>query len=396
LLSVNRRLLVLTCTILILESFLASVLTPLVPYYRRELGLTEGASGILVAAYAAGLLLASLPSGWAASVFNPRKAVITGLLGVSVSSVAFGFADEIAALDISRFFLGAFGALMWAGSVSWMVSATPRQRRGQVMGTLLAAAVAGELAGAPIGALAESVGTDIVFLGVLGVALLLTVIAFKTPSVAEADGQTARTAVTVVRSYGVSSWLLALSSVVAPSIALGLVLLVAPLRLEGIGLTAWVIAGVFVTMSVVEMIAGPIVGRVSDRIGRKSPYFTGILIMSACAMLASILNAEWLLIAVLLIYSIGSAFAFTTSMTLVTDLATASGLNQGYASALSGMGWAGGVIIGAIAGGQLVSALGYLWGSVLVVGLLLIAGAANAKVRVPPTGSAGEVSTVHD
>jgi MFS family permease len=380
---INRRLLVLTSTILILESFLASVLTPLIPFYRRELGLSEGASGILVAAYAAGLLMASLPSGWVSSVFNPRKAVVTGLIGISASTIAFGFADEIAALDISRFFMGAFGALMWAGSVSWMVSATERDRRGQVMGTLLAAAVAGELIGAPIGALAERVGTDRVFTIVVLVAIALAVFALRTPAVAEVDGQTARQALTMVRRTGVASWIFALSAVIAPSIALGLVLLVAPLRLETFGLTVWVIAGVFLTMSFVEMVTGPLVGSLSDRIGRHRPYYVGVSIMALCVIAVSAVGSSWLAVAVLIVYSIGSAFAFTTSMTLVADLATGSGLNQGYSSALSGMGWAGGLIIGAALGGQLVESFGFIVASVIAVVLLTIAAAAAARVRTP-------------
>jgi DHA1 family solute carrier family 18 vesicular amine transporter 1/2 len=381
--GVHHRLLGLTCAVLILESFLSSVLTPLVPFYRDELGLNEGQTGILVAAYAAGLLLASLPAGWAASIFNPRRAVITGLVGVSVSGIAFGFADDIAFLDISRLFMGGFGALMWAGSVAWMVSATARERRGQVMGVLLAAAVAGELAGSPIGAWAESVGTDRVFIGVLVVALALAGVAFTVPAVSEVDGQGARQALAAVRTFGTSSWVLALLAVISPSIALGMVLLVGPLRLESLGMTAWFVAGTFVTMSVVEMIIGPIAGRVSDHIGRGRPYFVGIAIMAACVILASVIDVTWLLVAVLIAYSIGSALAFTTSMTTVTDLATAAGLNQGYSSALSGMGWAGGLIIGAVLGGMLIGSIGYFWAALLIAVLLLGAGASMRRVGQP-------------
>lgn len=379
--AVNRRLLVLTCAVLILESFLSAVLTPLVPFYRDELGLDEGQAGILIAAYAAGLLLASFPAGWAASIFNPRRAVITGLVGVSVSGIAFGFADDIAFLDVSRFFMGGFGALMWAGSVAWMVSATARDRRGQVMGVLLAAAVAGELAGSPIGALAESVGTDRVFVGVLIVALALAGVALTVPAVSEVDGQGARQALAAVRTFGTSSWLLALLAVISPSIALGMVLLVGPIRLESLGMTAWFVAGTFVTMSIVEMIIGPIAGRISDRIGRARPYFVGIAIMAACVILASVSGVTWMLIAVLLAYSVGSALAFTTSMTTVTDLATAAGLNQGYSSALSGMGWAGGLIIGAVLGGVLIGAVGYLVAALTIAALLMGAGASMSRAH---------------
>jgi MFS family permease len=385
--AVNRRLLLLTCAVLILESFLASVLTPLVPFYRDELGLDEGQTGILVAAYAAGLLLASLPAGWAASIFNPRRAAITGLIGVSVSGIAFGFADEIAFLDISRFLMGGFGALMWAGSVAWMVSATARDRRGQVMGVLLAAAVAGELAGSPIGAVAESVGTDRVFIGVLVVALALAAVAFTVPAVSEVDGQDARQALAAVRRFGAGAWVLALLAVISPSIALGMVLLVGPLRLESLGMTAWFVAGAFLTMSVIEMVVGPVAGRISDRIGRMRPYFVGIAIMAACVVLASVIEVTWLLVAVLLAYSVGSALAFTTSMTTVTDLATAAGLNQGYSSALSGMGWAGGLIIGAVLGGALIGFVGYLWAALLIAVLLLGAGASMRRVTLPAAES---------
>jgi MFS family permease len=267
------------------------------------------------------------------------------------------------------------------------VSAAPRDRRGQVMGTLLAAAVAGELAGSPIGALAESVGTDRVFIGVLVVALVLALMARTIPAVSEVDGQTARQAITAVRTSGASTWLVALLAVISPSIALGLVLLVAPVRLEDLGMTTWIIAGVFVTMSIVEMIAGPIAGRASDRLGRRRPYMLGILIMGACVILVSLTDITWLLVALLVVYSIGSALAFTTSMTSVTDLATAAGLNQGYSSALSGIGWAGGLIIGAILGGVLIGSLGYLWGSIIIVALLLAAGVATGRESPARPGS---------
>ena len=264
-----------------------------------------------------------------------------------------------------------------------MVSATARDRRGQVMGVLLAAAVAGELAGSPIGAFAESVGTERVFIGVLVVALALAAVAFTVPAVSEVDGQGARQALAAVRNFGASSWVLALLAVISPSIALGMVLLVGPLRLESLGTTAWFVAGAFLTMSVIEMVVGPVAGRISDRIGRRRPYFLGIAIMATCVILASVIGLTWLLVAVLLTYSIGSALAFTTSMTTVTDLATAAGLNQGYSSALSGMGWAGGLIIGAVLGGALIGAVGYLWAALLIAVLLLGAGASMRRVTLP-------------
>ena len=384
-----RRLLFLACAVLLMESFFSAVLTPLVPSYRRDHGLSEGATGILVAAYAAGSLLLSLPAGWFASRFNPRRAVIVGLVGVGVSSVLFGFADRVAVLDFSRFFLGAFGALMWAGGMSWMISASPVIKRGQVMGTLLAAAVAGELVGSPVGALADEIGAEYVFGLVTILALLLAALARTVPPVAEADGQSAHEAITAVRRSGVSNWVRALFAVIGPSIALGLILLMAPLRFDDLGRSAWLVAGVFLTMSLVEMLAGPLAGRLSDRIGRKKPYLVGLTIMGVCLVLVALAPGLATLVVALLLYAVGSGFAFTTSMTSVTDLATSAGLNQGYSSASSAIGWAGGLIIGAILGGAVVGASGYLAGALAMATLLVVIAVMTARSRMAASQEQG-------
>ena len=384
--SVKSRLLILVCAVLLMESFVSAVLTPLVPSYRSELGLSERNTGVLVAAYATGSLLLAFPAGWFASRFNPRKAVILGLLGVGAASVLFGFAGRLEVLEVSRFFLGGFGALLWAGGLSWMISATPVAKRGQVMGTLLAAAVAGELVGSPVGALAAAVGTEVVFGTIFLIALMLAILARTLPPVAEVDGQTARQAIVAVRTSGSSTWLSALISVIGPSIALGLILLMAPLRFDDLELSAWLLAGMVVTMSCVELIAGPIAGRISDRTGRTKPYLTGLAVMAICMILVPLMPNLALLAPVLMVYAVGSGFAFTTSMTAVTDLATKAGLNQGYSSAASAIGWAGGVIIGAMIGGLAIGAVGFFPGALLMAVLLLVIGliAYRSAATTPP------------
>lgn len=379
---VTRRLIFLTCAVLLLESFFSAVLTPMVPAFRQELGLSEGATGLLVAAYAAGSLIFSLPAGWFASRYNPRTAVVVGLLGVGVSSVAFGWAGHVAMLEASRFFLGAFGALMWAGGMSWTISAAGVAGRGQVMGTLLAAAVAGELIGSPVGAVADHVGTEVVFTGLLVLTILLAWLARTVPPVAEAAGQTAREALSAARESGVARWAFALVAVLGPSVALGSILVVVPLRVEALGLSSWVLAAGFLGMSLVEMVVGPLAGRWSDRVGRKTPFLVGLSIMAPCVVVVAIVPAFAGIAAVLAVYAVGSAFAFTTSMTWMADLATRAGLNQGYSSATSNIGWAGGLIVGAVVGGAIVGRAGFLAGGLAVAALLGVVGVVTQRVAL--------------
>jgi predicted MFS family arabinose efflux permease len=376
-----RRLLFLACAVLLLEAFFSAVLTPLVPGYRRDLGLTEDATGVLVAAYSAGALLLAFPAGWFASRFNPRNAVILGLLGLSASSVLFGFADQIAWLDASRFFLGAFGALMWAGGISWVISSTPIATRGQVMGTLIAANVAGELLGSPLGALANDLGTEIMFSAIAVLALMLIAIARTVPPVAEEDGQRIKAALAAVRRGGAKLWTVAILAVAGPAIAFGFIMVIVPLRFGVLGISAWWLAAAFALMSVIEAIGGPIIGRFSDRIGRKSPYLVGMVLVFVPIMLLGLSSSLWLIVAAMVVMAVGFAFAFTTSFTLLTDIATMGGLNQGYSSAASNMAWSGSIIIGAAGGGILIGAFGYI--PAALVFTMMCVGVSFACWRMP-------------
>lgn len=384
-----RRLLVLSCAVLLMESFFSAVLTPLAPSFRRELGLSEGATGILLASYALGSLLLSLPAGWFTSRFNPRNAVVLGLTGVGVSSVLFGFADRIEVLDASRFLLGGFGALMWTGGMSWMVSAAPVARRGTVMGALMAAAVAGEFVGAPIGALADDVGTEIVFGSVALIAAGLIMLALTVPPVAEAAGQTAREALAAVRRRGPRRFAAVLVVIGGPCAATGLVMVLLPLRFDEIGVSAWYLAAALTVMALVETVIGPLAGRASDRVGRLAPYVAGLVSSALALLLLGGFGGMWVLVLALPLAATGGGLAFTPALAMISDLATDAGLNQGYSSALSSIGWAGGFILGAVGGGFLIGASGAAVAALATLALLGVAALVARHADVPlPVGAA--------
>ena len=386
-----RRLLILACAVIFLEVTFFAVLTPLLPVFRRDLGLSEGEAGILAGSFAAGTLVMALPAGWIASRFGPRKAVILGLVGVGVFSTVFGFAERIELLDASRFLQGAAGALMWAGAISWVISAAPRDRRGQVMGTVIAAAVVGELMGAPIGALAYEVGTEIVFSFVLVAAGILIAAAMTIPPVAEAAGQPVREAAAIVKKSGIGKALVVLAG---PSAAFGLVVVLGPLRLDDLGATPWMIAAAFVTGSLIEAIIGPIIGRVSDRVGRKIPYLAGLLMMALAIAMLGLFQPLGLVLTSVVVVAFGAGLAFTPATALITDLATNAGLNQGYASGGANVGWAGGQMLGAVGGGFLTGAAGYLLPALLMVLVLGLTALVARRTEEPRPGSLGEAEGI--
>lgn len=320
-----RRLVFLACAIVFLDTTFFATLSPLLPSYQRELNMSDAAAGVLSGSYAAGTLVMALPAGWYAARFGPRRAVITGLVGIGIFSPIFGFANHVTLLDGARFLQGGSGALMWAGAISWVVSSGPEEDRGRLIGTIISAAVVGELFGAPLGALAEQVGTEAVFGSVFVAAAILFVLAYTIPAVDYSEPQTLTEAIDVIRHATLwpPMWVLA-----APSFAFGLTVVVCPLRLDDLGASAAVIAAAFATGSITEAVTGPITGRYTDRAGRTGPYLVGIALIGAALAVVGAVAVLGVVFAAVVVISFGAGLAFTPSITLVTDIAAASGLNQ--------------------------------------------------------------------
>src|SRR5207249_4683635 len=120
-----RRLFLLVAAVVFVDTCFYAAISPLLPHYADELHLSKAAAGILTASYAAGTLLAALPSGWLAARVGVKQTVLTGLALLAGSSVAFGLAHDVVVLDIARFAQGIGGACSWAGGMAWLLAAAP-------------------------------------------------------------------------------------------------------------------------------------------------------------------------------------------------------------------------------------------------------------------------------
>lgn len=362
-----RRLLILACAVVFLDVTFFAVLTPILADYKSDLGLSEGEAGILAGAFAAGTLVSALPAGWLAARIGPRRTMIAGLVGIGTFSPIFGFAENIWLLDASRFMQGASGALMWAGAVTWVVTASPKSRRGEMIGSIIAAAVVGELLGAPIGALAHEIGTGPVFATVFFLAAGLIAVALSIPDATNVVRQPVREAVAITRRSNIPRLVLVLAG---PSLAFGFLVVVAPLKMDDLGAAPWLIAASFALGAAVEAIVGPWIGRISDRIGRMGPYMIGLAVMSVAITTIGIVDILPLLALGVVVCAFGAGLAFTPASTLVTDAATSSGLNQGYASGAANVAWGGGQMLGAVGGGFLAGAAGFLLPALVTVAII--------------------------
>ena len=381
-LAIVRRLLALVSAIIFVDALLFTALTPLVPLYAEEYDLSKAGAGLLVGAYGAGALLGGIPGGLAASRFGPKRAVVGGLILLSVSSFAFAAADSALTLGGARFVQGIASTATWAGALAWISAVAPRERRGEAIGTAFGAAIFGAVLGPAFGGVAELVSVEAAFslvglatLAFAGLALLAR----------SADSETASLA-GLRRAFRDQRFLGGLWLNMLPAMLFGLLIVLTPLALDDAGWSTFAIAGVFFASGLVEVVLNPLLGRYSDRAGRLLPIRAG-LAASVVVALALAASSEAAIIA-LLVFAAGISFGslYTPSMSLTSHRAETAGLAQGLAFGVMNTAWAFGELVGPSAGGALADTAGdaapYLVGAFLCA--LTLAATYRVAGRVKP------------
>jgi MFS family permease len=375
-----RRLLILGSVVVFLDVMFFTAITPLLPGYADDLGLSKAAAGVLSGAFAAGTLIASLPAGLMAARVGPRPTLLAGLALLGVSCVAFGFGEDIVVLDAARFAQGVSSALAWSGALTWVILASPESRRGAVIGGILGVAIAGELFGPAIGALADSVGTEVVFSCVAVVTVALGLAAVRMPDAGRDEREIGEFRAKLVEPTVVrSTWFVA-----APAIVFGIVVVLVPLRIDELGGSATLIATAFIVGATAEALTAPVVGRLSDRVGRLRPYLIGMVVVGAAIALLPLPESLGLVVVGLVAIAIGSGLCFPPAMAMLSDAASATGLPQGLAMGLVNAAWAGGQVSGSAAGGAVADAAGDVLPCLVAAGLVALTCAYAVRVGASP------------
>ncbi len=368
-----RRLLALSCAIVLVDTIFYAALTPLVPYFNEEFGLSKSAVGILSGAYGAGVLVGSAPGGYVASRAGVKAAALVGLLLMSLTSLAFGVADTAWLLVLTRF-VGGFGsALSWVAAFTWLTARVPDERRGESIGVMISAAVFGALLGPVLGSVAATVGMVPAFAAVAAVGVGISLWAAFEPSPELAEPRPLLGAIRMVfQPYLATSLLLIAFS---PLLFSGLAVL-APLALNGLGWGAAAVGVVFLVSAAFEAIVHPLLGRWSDRAGYRSPMRAGLLASFGILVLLPWVGSPWVL--GLLVVLAGGAF----NATLVPGTALFSrgtekaGVDQAVAFGATNFAWAAGYAVGAPLGGALADlrgdALSYLFLAAVCLLMLLL------------------------
>lgn len=344
----------LVAVVVFTDAMLFAALIPLLPEYVDDLGLSKLGAGVLLGAYGAGAIVDGLPGGLMAARIGPKRTVLAGLVVLAVASAAFALAGGAAALGLSRFAQGVASGITWGGALTWIAVETPRERRGQTLGTVFGFAVLGFITGPIVGAAAELTSIRGAFLGVAGVTTLLALVAATHPAAPpEPRHEGAIRRALADRAFVGGLWLTML-----PALFFGVLDVLAPLALDEAGWTALAIAAVFVSAGLIEVVLNPVLGRVSDRRGRLYPIRLALMGSVVVATALALATQPFMVAGLALAAALAFGGFYTPSMALVSDRAERHGLPQGLGFGVMNSAWATGAMVGPVVGGALAHGLG--------------------------------------
>jgi MFS family permease len=352
-LGANRRLLAFISIALIVDTAAYAAITPLLPHFTREYHLSKAAAGVLTAAYAFGNLVLAIPAGALAARIGPKRTVVSALAFLAAASLCFGLASSSGALVAARLLQGFGAAAVWAGGLAWVVAVAPRERRAEAIGTAIGAAIAGALGGPVLGAVADRVGTGIVFgaFVILPLGLILALLPQPSPPSVRLPGLGALRTALGDHRVRVGMWLMLL-----PSLAFGIINVLVPLRLDHFGAGAIAIGATFLAAVVFESFMSPVVGRMTDRSGAATPARIGLAAGAVVIALLPLAKSAVPLALGAIVAAPLIGMLWAPAMALISDGAEARAIDVAFAFGLANMAWGLGATLGGSGGGALAQA----------------------------------------
>ena len=340
------------------DMLLYYLLVPLLPRYARDLALNPMQVGILFGSYAVALLLATFPVAILTDRYGRKAPMLWGLVGLAITTLVFAFSTQYWLLVLARFLQGASGAATWLPGMALLADHFPSESRGRAMGTAFAAANLGVLIGPPLsGFLDQHAGPSAPFvLGAGLVALDFAGRAFLLPEVEPQRGPRLPfrqlLANPVIRLFAgamaLGSGLWALLESTLP-LDMDHRLALSP---SGIGLC-------FAASALAHTFTSPLMGRLSDRIGRVKVLRMGLVLAVLLLPLPVPLPKTWMVVLAMMGLGSTASFIMSPCSPAVADQVEQLG-SQSFASAFSilNLAYSVGLMLGPIIGGALVEGLG--------------------------------------
>ncbi|HET9962575.1 MAG TPA: MFS transporter [Nitrospiraceae bacterium] len=353
---------------------------PVLALFAESLGAGPERIGLIVSVSTITGVLLKLPSGALSDIYGRKMLLRIGVLAFGLPPFVYPFVSDLNVLTGLRFIHGLATAI-FAPSALATVADLYRERRGAAMGTYTACTQSGALLGPFLGGwLVHSAGfpTAFVTAGVFGCAAIVIFFSLRLdepPPVREKRFalvviEMAKGFKAVARNHRV---LITSSTDAAKMIANGALMAFLPLYGLSIGLNAGEVGLLFSVQAVTSFFSKPIMGRISDRIGRQPLILLGLLICAGSFVSMPHVTQVSLLLCLSACFGFGEAVVSSSSAALVADSSEFKrlGAGMGMQGTIMDIGHASGPLLA----GLLIAHFSYQ-GAFAVIAALQIAAAA--------------------
>lgn len=336
--------------------------TPLLPLFAEDLGAGPSLVGFIVAASTVTGIGVKLPAGALSDVFGRRPLLLAGALVFALMPFAYLVVSTLAGLLLVRFVHGNATAIFGPVASASVSDLAPADRRGAWLGAYATAQGAGQALGPLLAGYLLATGRfDLTFVvaGVIGLAAPVIVAGLSKPSERHQAG-----ARWPAFRHGIAEVLgnrlvLVTSAAHASQFVLnGALNAFLPLYArDALGLTTPQIGWLFAAQTVTTLATRPIIGALSDALGRRAVIVSGLSLCSATVWVLSLVGDGWMLAACLVVYAAGVATTSAATSAFITDVTRRA--RYGAAHGAFGTIYDIGDASGPIAAGLLVAAVGY-------------------------------------
>ena len=369
------------------------VLVPVLPVFARSFGVGNAEVGAVISAFALMRLVSSPFCAWLIKVFSERIIMATGIFIVAISSGLAGISRSYVQLLVLRGVGGIGSAMFTVSAFTLLLTSVEAGVRGRAAGFFQAGFLIGGITGPAVGGALAAISLTAPFFFYAGTLIVAGTVGLlllrRRSSKPEEGAESAVSFRALVRdaryqaacvtnlaqgwtSFGVRSSLVPV---------LVVELLHRPASWTGIA---------FACASVVQTIAVGPAGRFTDTVGRRPAMILGGTVAAVSIMAVPFAPNIWLLIVVLCLYGIASAFLGTAPAAAVGD---AAGSRSGTAVAVFSMCSDVGAIIGPLVAGLLADTLSYPAAFGAGAALMLVAAALSWRMpRDHAVWSGGETS----
>lgn len=369
------------------------IIAPLLPRIAEQLGVAESALGMLVTGYAVAVGVVAVIAGPISDKLGRRWMLLWGTAWMALALALHGAAGSYAALLGARVLAGAGGGVLTGAAAAYVGDHFPPERRGWANGWIMSGFAVGQIVAIPLGTLlAARFGFQVPFLlFAASMALSSGLIGWLLP---QPPVRRVRGKLSIRQSVKHYRELLRTPGGVPAIVAFFLIflgnslyLLFFPAWLEAArGATVAQVAGVFGVGGVATVLAGPLAGSWSDRIGRKR-MVVAASVGAVGIMLATpwIVGAVWVAYLVFFVLMALVAARATPLQALLTEIVPEERRGSLMSLAMA-VGQVGAGLGGALAG-VVYAALGYASTATLgALSVLLMAGIVARWIAEPPHG----------